>query len=212
MSGAPAKPATELPDSPPRILYRDRRDIPRNQVAAIVWGARMARASVNRRARTMDYRKANAADGGHVVTRRRFAAGFWAGGGRINHISRAELRRVKREILPGVRVQPWVRQARVKGPSCTGLSKFQGPIDNELTWTRTWLNSCETNNIVHFTIMAASFVGILCIFIPFAWVAGVSAGMAAIGAEYLALQQDRSPVNATMVQSKYYIVSAYPQL
>lgn len=126
----PAQAEPQATAAVPRPRFRDRRDLPRNEISAIVWGRRMAVASVNARTRTMDYRKADRADGGHRTTRRRFAAGFWTGGGRILHI-RAELALVRRHIPRGVYVQPWnplrtnvlatgaPASARSRGPSTT---------------------------------------------------------------------------------------------
>jgi hypothetical protein len=173
----------------------------------------MNRASINRRTWTMDYRKANAADGGHSTTRRRFAAGFWVGGGRIAHISTAELKKVRRYIPRGSQVQPWrgasVPAVRAAAP-CTGHRGYVTRVGGSRHRIWVWMNSWETINVVAALNGAAVIAGILTI-TPLAIYGGVICAMLALGAIYLDWRQSQSQWNAVKVEDYWHIMRAWPQ-
>jgi hypothetical protein len=103
---------------------------------------KIARKAMSKSGKTLNYAKATKV-GGRTKWRRQFAAGFYWQGGRITHISDAELAEVKK-LLP-----PSPAQIANRAPNCRGENKtVVVRHEDEHRIVDTYYDSCETIDLV----------------------------------------------------------------
>jgi hypothetical protein len=200
----------------PRPRYTKTTQLTSTEKKQVDLGARIIHYSVSKAGgrRTMDYRKADKYDQGHPTARRRVVAGFILGGGKVGHISKAELKRVRAYIPKG---NPYKGLPKnVFGvPQCEGVSKTvkYHPVPSRNF--RIYMNSCDTSLTI-FTMTSISVtmgvIGAALAFNPasaaLAFVVGVGAGLVALGAAWLGYLQDTSGSSSTWLRLKYAAVWA----
>lgn len=109
---------------------------------------------------TLNYRIAKRKFGSHVSWRRQYAAGWKIAGGRISHISSAELSKVKavmnkyRRTAASFSVQPMAT-------NCHGVTKKTGTSP----W-KYYLNSCDTNKLYEYLGLCGIAGGLVARFVP----------------------------------------------
>jgi hypothetical protein len=104
--------------------------------------ARIARRAMSKSGRTLNYAEATKV-GGRAKWRRQFTAGFYWQGGRVTHISDAELAEVKSFIPPS---QAVITQ---RAPNCQGVNKtVVVRHDARRRIVDTYYDSCETLDLI----------------------------------------------------------------
>lgn len=153
----------------------------------------------NGRTRLLDYRVAKAKFSA-ISNARQYAAGWLASGGRLEHISDYERRKVG-----------W-HYSRHFRASCTGVTKFRH--NRDWKWDHwSFYNSCRTTTLIRSRRDVGIIVGVIGALVgavsgsPVTKLAGVSVGasaaVTALDANSLEAARDRSPVRGIVIASNH---------
>lgn len=167
---------------------------------------------------TLDFRKANAADGGHTTSRRQSLAGWLYAGGKITHMSSAEHKKTLSYIHKGNAYAslPHTQTGKV---ICSGsdaivnyAKHWYGPPNS-----RWYFNSCRTakilwtmDTVIIVSGAVAAFAAVSENLVLAAWSAiiGVIVGAAE---QYIKWQYNESAIPAIWVRNHYGLLSVGPQ-
>lgn len=149
---AQASPRIATPDAegqPPRFRV-EWRSVPKAKKKQIQVAVDIIRRAVSKDGKTLDYKKANKYDKGEVGVRRQLAATYLWSGRKVSHISKAELKKVKKHISKKKKPKGFSHE-RVQsfGTSCPGNSGVTTVYDKHGA-RRGWavyLNQCQTTAI-----------------------------------------------------------------
>lgn len=168
--------------------------------------------AVNKAHNRLNYKTANRYDKGDYVARRKMAAGFLAGGGKVTDISSAELKKV-RKYLPKKHRASNSRTLGDAPKRCTGVTKvkdyyIKGPAFD----VRYYFNSCDTDFIKDATDSIAIALGIVAaLFPPSAPAVGAAAGIVLLTKLAVSNAQNRSDLNAIILRDYTHLLWLYPQ-
>ncbi len=199
----------------PGPLYRDQRQIPKVDQAKIKLAVKIIHNSVDRRSRVLDYRYADKNDENKVWERRRTVAGWMMGGGKVAHISQAELKRVKAVIARGdayAEIRAQSGELRCRGKS--GVHFYGKWMDMKI-----WLDSCETARMIFIGTVVAIAVGTILSAVfatnpataPLALITLICGAIIGVGVAYLDYLAARSTYNAVWTREKYFLLWAGAQ-
>jgi hypothetical protein len=197
-------------------IYEHVADVSSTEHRALVLARRLKEETPRK---TMDYRVAKKVFGSSsrdISWRRQYAAGWKLGGGKVAHVSKAELKKIEKVRK---RSQSPVPHPDAQVAACTGVSghKFLDPKKDDY-YHADYLNSCETNRVIRnlgWCVGAAGLIGAM------AGHPGVGAIMALFifgcggTAGWVSTAQANSDLNAVIVMTgdthKYYPVHPTPQ-
>ncbi len=201
----------------------DDRNLSIKQTAAIHAATSIYRHSVGATNRTLNYSKAKKFDKGRVAARRKFAAAWLWRGKKVSHISKAELKKVKRysKGMPSwksIGATPDLKAARVDR-ICTGDSYRVGDIDLaqgrfDVTW---FYDSCDTKALLLWMRSVSFISGVLAAagFVQsestVAYQLAVQAAAVALAREIISYNADISSLNAVFVRDRWHLLTIGPQ-
>ena len=171
--------------------------------------------------KTLDYRKAVKAFGegaSRTSWRREYAAGWKLGGGKISHVSKAELKKIdqeRKEHQPRSSAKlSSSADLKAKAPNCSGRSGYVKKNYHTDDWPNwSYFNSCQTNKLIRNFTWCAGGAGLIAAMIAHP---GVSAIMALFvfgcggSAGWISTAASNSTLNAMIVKTGD-IVKYYPE-
>lgn len=174
--------------------------------------------AVSKKRKTLNYVTANKYDKGRVTARRKFAAGYWWAGGRITHISKAELAKVKTYRPKHKRPRGAASFASTDGAlnaqiaRCTSRSAVYKHVNGSKFYNVIFYNSCETKAVIDALNSAALLAGVVALVQPEAApLSGAVAALLVIGGTTVSYYADISEVNAIVVNDHWHIVTIEAQ-
>jgi len=204
----------------------DDREISKSRKADLKAVLSIERHALSEDRETLNYKKANKYDRGRTKARRQFAAYWRWMGGKTTHITKAERAKVKKYVPdksyasikdddPPTAAAPEGSPAVANAKVCTGVTKFSKARSRIIPDTGRYiykLNSCHTN-AVRYTMNTTAAVGVILAvaYPPSAPLAGILAGVLAMGSETLAYKQANSEVDAVRIEDDWHWISIWSQ-